>query len=189
LSPLHPLLVELVRVAATLLGAVTFSILLALLGREVEAAIRALTLGLLRRTERRLPIKERSRFRKDTFEELQQVSRERPLWALVRAAYLFHASMSGQRNAALEAPGTTRSSVESAPASNSISLLKALKHRIASPSELAAELERPLDVVMYAMRLLEKCDAITLVDTGQRRGAVEHFYQVSSEEIENLGYL
>ena len=49
--------------------------------------------------------------------------------------------------------------------------------RMASPKEVAAEIEEDLSNVSYHMRELAKLDLIEVVDTKQRRGATEHFYR------------
>jgi DNA-binding transcriptional ArsR family regulator len=56
-------------------------------------------------------------------------------------------------------------------------LLSMLDGRIASPNELARELELPLGRVSYHIRLLNDLGAIELVRTEPRRGALEHFYK------------
>src|SRR4051812_10619115 len=56
-------------------------------------------------------------------------------------------------------------------------LLGMLDGRIASPNELARELELPLGRVSYHIRLLNDLGAIELVRTEPRRGALEHFYR------------
>lgn len=56
-------------------------------------------------------------------------------------------------------------------------LLSMLDGRIASPNELARELQLPLGRVSYHIRLLNDLGAIELVRTEPRRGALEHFYK------------
>jgi DNA-binding transcriptional ArsR family regulator len=56
-------------------------------------------------------------------------------------------------------------------------LLGLLDDRVASPNELARELELPLGRVSYHIRLLADLGAIELVRTEPRRGALEHFYR------------
>jgi DNA-binding transcriptional ArsR family regulator len=56
-------------------------------------------------------------------------------------------------------------------------LLSLLDDRVASPNELARELELPLGRVSYHIRLLADLGAIELVRTEPRRGALEHFYR------------
>jgi DNA-binding transcriptional ArsR family regulator len=56
-------------------------------------------------------------------------------------------------------------------------LLGLLDERVASPNELARELDLPLGRVSYHIRLLADLGAIELVRTEPRRGALEHFYR------------
>lgn len=49
-----------------------------------------------------------------------------------------------------------------------------------SPTELAKRFREPLTNVSYHVRQLEKRELIVLVDTAQRRGAVEHYYRLTS---------
>ena len=56
-------------------------------------------------------------------------------------------------------------------------ILLVLGERISSPRALARELEEPLGRVSHHVRVLAALGAIELVDTVQRRGAVEHFYR------------
>lgn len=58
-----------------------------------------------------------------------------------------------------------------------VQILDALSDRVSSPSDLAKELGTPLALTSYHVRQLVKCDMLTLVDTVQRRGAVEHYYR------------
>jgi DNA-binding transcriptional ArsR family regulator len=55
--------------------------------------------------------------------------------------------------------------------------LMILNERVASPSEIAEELDESLGVVAYHMRTLEQLECIELVRRAQRRGAVEHYYR------------
>ena len=56
-------------------------------------------------------------------------------------------------------------------------LLGMLDGRVASPNQLARELDLPLGRVSYHIRLLSDLGAIELVRTEPRRGALEHFYR------------
>jgi len=58
-----------------------------------------------------------------------------------------------------------------------VSILSALENRVASPSELAEELEVPLPNLSYHIRMLVQLDLLKLVRTRPRRGAIEHYYQ------------
>jgi DNA-binding transcriptional ArsR family regulator len=56
-------------------------------------------------------------------------------------------------------------------------ILVRLNEKVASPSELAEELDAPLGTVSYHVRTLLNLDCIELVSTRPRRGAVEHHYR------------
>lgn len=56
-------------------------------------------------------------------------------------------------------------------------VLLALADRVASPRQLAAELDQPLGRVSHHVRVLARLEAIELVKTRPRRGAIEHFYR------------
>jgi DNA-binding transcriptional ArsR family regulator len=58
-----------------------------------------------------------------------------------------------------------------------IHILRVLENRVASPSELAAELDAPLGNVSYHVRFLARVGLIELTGTKPRRGAVEHYYR------------
>ena len=56
-------------------------------------------------------------------------------------------------------------------------MLSVLNQRVASPSELAGELDEPIGNVSYHMRTLADLGMVELVRTEPRRGAVEHYYR------------
>jgi DNA-binding transcriptional ArsR family regulator len=56
-------------------------------------------------------------------------------------------------------------------------MLTLLNQKVASPSELAQELDEPLGNVSYHMRFLADLKMVRLVRTEPRRGAVEHYYE------------
>ncbi|MGC1166322.1 MAG: winged helix-turn-helix domain-containing protein [Solirubrobacterales bacterium] len=58
--------------------------------------------------------------------------------------------------------------------------LAILNERIASPNEIAQELEQSVGHVSYHITVLKKCECIEMVDTVPRRGAVEHYYRATS---------
>jgi len=60
-----------------------------------------------------------------------------------------------------------------------VQILGVLDERIASPSEIARELEAPLGTVSYHVNQLKSADFIELVRTAQRRGALEHYYRAT----------
>jgi DNA-binding transcriptional ArsR family regulator len=57
-----------------------------------------------------------------------------------------------------------------------IRVLAALDNRVASPSELAEELNVSLGVISYHVRRLQSLKFLKLVKRVPRRGAVEHYY-------------
>jgi len=58
-----------------------------------------------------------------------------------------------------------------------VRMLTLLNQKVASPSQLADELDEPLGNVSYHMRFLADLKMVKLVRTEPRRGAVEHYYQ------------
>jgi DNA-binding transcriptional ArsR family regulator len=56
-------------------------------------------------------------------------------------------------------------------------VLTILNERVASPNQIANELEEPLGNVSYHVKTLAEMDCIELVRTEPRRGAIEHFYR------------
>jgi DNA-binding transcriptional ArsR family regulator len=52
-----------------------------------------------------------------------------------------------------------------------------LSERVASPTEIASELDEDVGTIAYHVKVLERCNCIELVDTAQRRGATEHYYR------------
>jgi DNA-binding transcriptional ArsR family regulator len=56
-------------------------------------------------------------------------------------------------------------------------VLSILNERVASPNEIANELEEPLGNVSYHVKTLAEMGCIELVRTEPRRGAIEHFYR------------
>src|SRR3954463_13611833 len=58
-----------------------------------------------------------------------------------------------------------------------VQILSTLEDRVASPSDLASELNAPLGNVSYHVRTLADLGLVKLVKRRTRRGAVEHYYQ------------
>ena len=56
-------------------------------------------------------------------------------------------------------------------------ILTILNERVASPNEIADEIDERLPNVSYHVRALLDLGCIELVDTAQRRGAIEHYYR------------
>jgi DNA-binding transcriptional ArsR family regulator len=60
-----------------------------------------------------------------------------------------------------------------------IEIMGILEHRVASPRQLAEELDAALTTTSYHVRKLASLKLIKLVSRRQRRGSVEHFYTAS----------
>jgi DNA-binding transcriptional ArsR family regulator len=59
-------------------------------------------------------------------------------------------------------------------------ILIILNERMASPNELAKDLDEGLSQVSYHVKVLKDYECIELVKTEPRRGAVEHYYRATS---------
>lgn len=57
------------------------------------------------------------------------------------------------------------------------SALTILNQRVASPKEIALELNEEVGKVSYHVKELRNLGCVELVDTAQRRGATEHYYR------------
>src|ERR1700686_4607434 len=68
-----------------------------------------------------------------------------------------------------------------------VQVLTILNERVASPNELAKELDEGLSNVSYHVRVLEECECLERVKTEPRRGAVEHFYRATSRAFLGAG--
>jgi DNA-binding transcriptional ArsR family regulator len=62
--------------------------------------------------------------------------------------------------------------------------LKLISEGFASPKAIAEELDLDVRSVAYHVRVLRELGCIELVETHQRRGAVEHVYQVVDRALE-----
>jgi DNA-binding transcriptional ArsR family regulator len=62
-------------------------------------------------------------------------------------------------------------------------ILQRLGERVASPGELAVELDAPLGVVSYHVRMLREYDCVELVRTEPRRGALQHYYKATARAV------
>ena len=56
-------------------------------------------------------------------------------------------------------------------------ILQRLGERVLSPGDLANELDAPLGVISYHVRMLREYECVELVRTEPRRGALQHFYK------------
>lgn len=61
-----------------------------------------------------------------------------------------------------------------------VQALTILNERVASPSEIAKEVDESVGHVSYHIKVLNECECIELVETTPRRGAMEHFYRATS---------
>src|SRR6476619_7074984 len=59
-------------------------------------------------------------------------------------------------------------------------ILQRLGERVASPGDLAVELDAPLGGVRYHISMLRDYDCVELVRTEPRRGALQHFYKATA---------
>src|SRR5881275_799819 len=59
-------------------------------------------------------------------------------------------------------------------------ILQRLGERVASPGDLAVELDAPLGVISYHVRMLRDYECVELVRTEPRRGALQHFYRATA---------
>jgi DNA-binding transcriptional ArsR family regulator len=62
-----------------------------------------------------------------------------------------------------------------------VRILEILCERVASPNDLSADLGAELTHVAYHTRALNRCGALQLVETAQRRGATEHYYKAAPD--------
>jgi DNA-binding transcriptional ArsR family regulator len=58
--------------------------------------------------------------------------------------------------------------------------LAILNERVASPNEIAQEVDQGVGHISYHINVLKECECIELVETVPRRGAVEHFYRATT---------
>lgn len=64
-----------------------------------------------------------------------------------------------------------------------VDALRILNERVASPSELAKELNVPVTLVSHHIKVLRDSKYVELVKTEPRRGAVEHYYRATSPAL------
>jgi len=64
-----------------------------------------------------------------------------------------------------------------------VEILAILCERIASPKEIANELDEGLSQVSYHVKVLRECRLIVLDHKIPRRGAIEHFYRVPASTL------
>ena len=64
-----------------------------------------------------------------------------------------------------------------------VEILGILTERVASPNELAKELDEGLSQVSYHVKVLKDYELLTLIKTEPRRGAVEHYYRATASTL------
>jgi DNA-binding transcriptional ArsR family regulator len=83
-------------------------------------------------------------------------------------------------NRAAKKPGVNMQLVKALAHELRVEILTILNERMASPNELAKELDEGLSQVSYHVKVLKDYECIQLVKTEPRRGAVEHYYRATS---------
>src|SRR3954462_5359184 len=68
-------------------------------------------------------------------------------------------------------------------------ILQRLGERVASPGDLATEVDAPRGVLSYHVRMLRDYDCVELVRTEPRRGALQHFYKATARPNFDEGQL
>lgn len=64
-----------------------------------------------------------------------------------------------------------------------VGFAKRAAERQISPKEFADEVGSSASHVSYHARVLQECGLVELVDTAQRRGAIEHFYRADTSAL------
>jgi len=67
--------------------------------------------------------------------------------------------------------------------------LTILTHRIASPREIADQLEQPIGIVSYHVRVLAELGLAEIVEEQPVRGAVEHFFEAVPPDRHDGGFV
>ena len=65
-----------------------------------------------------------------------------------------------------------------------VQALALISEGIASPKAISDRLGLDVRTVAYHVRVLRELDCIELVETAQRRGAIEHIYRVTEQALE-----
>lgn len=86
----------------------------------------------------------------------------------------------GKKGKSKRASGVDQRIVKALAHELRVEILTILNERVASPNELAKELDEGLSQVSYHVKVLKDYECITLVKTVPRRGAVEHYYRATS---------
>lgn len=64
-----------------------------------------------------------------------------------------------------------------------VEILETLQGRVASPVELAREMDESLGVISYHAKTLVRCGCLELVHSEPRRGSAEHFFGVTPRSL------
>ncbi|HET7052791.1 MAG TPA: hypothetical protein VFI09_02600 [Solirubrobacterales bacterium] len=130
-------------------GAVFLSVLRALLTKEAQAVVPALSRNLLRQAVERLPTEHRSRFQEEWAAELGDAIEERPLWALLESASLYQRA--GRIAAELEPVATpVRARGGSRPSAVLMRLDSATQRALGRVRSLSWVLELTFEVLLPA---------------------------------------
>lgn len=65
-----------------------------------------------------------------------------------------------------------------------VQALTLISEGVASPKAISDRLGLDVRTVAYHVRVLRELDCIELVETAQRRGAIEHIYRVTEQALE-----
>jgi len=65
-----------------------------------------------------------------------------------------------------------------------VQALALISEGVASPKAISDRLGLDVRTVAYHVRVLRELDCIELVETAQRRGAIEHIYRVTEQALE-----
>jgi DNA-binding transcriptional ArsR family regulator len=61
-----------------------------------------------------------------------------------------------------------------------LEILMTLQGRIASPAELAQQMDKSIGVISYHARTLVQCGCLELIHSEPRQGSVENFFGIAS---------
>ncbi len=65
-----------------------------------------------------------------------------------------------------------------------VQALALISEGVASPKAISDRLDLDVRTVAYHVRVLRELGCIELVETAQRRGAIEHIYRVTEQALE-----
>lgn len=87
------------------------------------------------------------------------------------------------RNIGKRAPLISQETIKALSHGLRVDILRVLNERVASPSELANELDEDLTHVSYHVKILKDCSYVAEVKNEPRRGAVEHYYKATKAAL------